>query len=115
MDQCNACMNKRCRTVERFRGKGKEPQYRIQQMLGEGGGCTRRIKPVGMTVPLIQAAMVANAQGVHTLLSRFNMSIVELDRKPWFKILIHKPKRRERWEGQHGKSSANRKVKRHTG
>ena len=110
MDQCNACMNKRCRTVERFRGKGKEPSYRIVQMLTQ---CTRRIVPTNMTAPLIQSAMVTNAQGVHTLLSRFNMSIVELDRKPWFKILIHKPKRRERWKAKHGKSNPDRKVKRY--
>lgn len=110
MDQCNACMNKRCRTVERFRGKGKEPAYRIEQMLTT---CTRRVEPIGMTVPLIQSAMVTDAQSVHTLLSRFNMSIVELDRKPWFKILIHKPKRRERWKANHEKSNPDRKVKRH--
>ncbi len=110
MDQCNDCMSKHCRTVERFRGKGPEPAYRIEQMLGT---CTRRIPTVGMTVPLIQAAMATNAQGVHTLMSRFNMSIVELDRKPWFKILIHKPKRRDRWKEKHGDSNTNRKVKRY--
>ena len=109
-DQCNACMNKRCRTVERFRAKAREPEYRIVQMLGS---CTRRIELTPFTVPVVEAAMASSSQSVHALLSRFNMSIVELDRKPWFKILIHKPKRRERWKSKHGKSNFTRKVKRY--
>ena len=111
MDQCNSCMNKRCRTVERFRGKDKkEPAYRIVQMFTV---CTRRIVPAPLTVPLIQTAMISSSQSVHTVLSRFNMSIVELDRKPWFKILIHKSKRRNKWRSKRGNSKATGKVKRY--
>ena len=109
-DQCNNCMNNRCRTVERYRGKGKEPAYRIAQMLTS---CTRRIVPTPMRVSIIEAAMASSSQSVHSLLSRFNMSLVELDRRPWFKILIHKPKRRNKWRSKRGNNKTVGKVIRH--
>ena len=110
MDQCNNCMSGRCVTVSRFRNKDKEPAYRIAQMLTS---CTRRIAPTPFKVSMIEVAMVSSSQSVHEVLSRFNMSIVELDRKPWFKILIHKSKQRNERRPKHGNSKATGKVKRY--
>lgn len=70
--KCNVCARRRCK------------EHNQNPIIG----CSSYTAPKPFRVKLFQAALATNPQSVHDVLSAFKMRIQELDRKPYFRILL---------------------------
>lgn len=84
MRECNACENRKCYEVEKFRnGKSVLTTENMQ------GSCPRVLLPGPWKIPLVLHALVDHAQGVHDVLQEHNMVFAEWrNEKPYFKIYL---------------------------
>jgi len=83
MRQCNRCSRKGC-DVLRMHKAGKR-KLTTEQLQDE---CDRHIFLEKWKLPLLVLAIEAHPQGVHDVLGKFNFTLDEQERYPYFRLTI---------------------------
>ena len=85
MKECNVCKKFKCKVPNLYR-RGKT-SLKPEDMAKT---CTDAFVPKPWTNKLIFVAMKNNAQGVHAALKLAKLQLQELDRKPYFRLVLEK-------------------------
>lgn len=83
MLECNNCKTFKCDVPRRFRQNKSVITTEDMQK-----SCTSATKPKPWTNKLIDLALTTSPQGVYQALYNARLRLQELDRKPWFRLIL---------------------------